>query len=230
MHSAADGSYTLNGLPLGRIEVRIEHDEMGTAEAEFTLVSGVPAEWNPALRRGLVLRGRAQDSQGQPLVGWYVDVSGVRPPEGEIVFWSEQRKTDSDGRFEIPGCPEYALAAELRLRCVSRSESTEETGSPPELTLSLRVVGAEVNCRGGAHTRAGAAILTVQRDFEADGGEGGGPLSEPEIDDDSGGGSALPWILGIGAVLVAAAVVVAVLLVTSTGDSATLGEPQIVGW
>jgi len=133
-------------------------------------------------------------------------------------------------RLSLSPAPE-AMAAELRLRCVSGTESAEESGPPTELLLSLRVAGAEVNCRGGAHTRAGAALLTISEDFEIGESESGGGLPDRrEDEDDSEGGSLLPWLLVGGGVLVAAAVVIAVLLVTSSSDTATLREPQIEGW
>ncbi len=138
---------------------------------------------------------------------------------------------DATFRLELSPAPAL-LASQLRLRCVSGSASADERGEPPEVSVSLSVAGDEVSCRGGAHTRGGAALLDVSEDFSPSGTSGGAVLGgDATADDDDGGGSALPWILVGAGVLVAAAVVVAVVLLTSSGgDTATLGGPQIEGW
>jgi hypothetical protein len=131
-------------------------------------------------------------------------------------------------RLRLAPAPDL-LASELRLRCVSRTESASDSGAPPEITVTLPVAGDEVSCRGGAHTVGGAALLTISEELSVGSGAGRAAVGVEEEDEE--GGSALPWILAGAGVLVAAAVVIAVVLVTSAGgDTATLREPQIEGW
>ncbi|MEM9383177.1 MAG: carboxypeptidase-like regulatory domain-containing protein, partial [Planctomycetota bacterium] len=114
VHSGRDGGYVLDALPHGALTVEVEHDAAGRASAKLVVLDGAPTVWNPELQRGLVLRGVVRTSDGAPLADWVVDVHTMQPLTGETRFWSEQRRTDAAGRFEVPGSPEQKLRAELR--------------------------------------------------------------------------------------------------------------------
>ncbi|MEM6672283.1 MAG: sigma-70 family RNA polymerase sigma factor [Planctomycetota bacterium] len=114
VHSGRDGRYRLDGLRPGPATVDVEHDDFGRSSVELTVSGDVPVVWNPTLDRGLVLVGYVRSTGGDPLEGWYVDTFGMEPESGSRTFWGEQRRTDANGRFEVPACPSAPLRAELR--------------------------------------------------------------------------------------------------------------------
>lgn len=67
--SATDGSFLLDGLEAGPIELRATSDEHGKESTSLFLDEGQIGDWNPVLVAGPTLAGTVVDELGDPLAG-----------------------------------------------------------------------------------------------------------------------------------------------------------------
>jgi hypothetical protein len=125
-----DGSFVVESLPPGRVEARARIGGSGEASATIELLEGGTAYWEPVLDRGLEVRGRVVDREGQPCRGWRIeleDTSGERA-------WCGVGRTDDSGSFAVGNCPARAV----RLAVIA--PESEPCGLP---VLSMSVVPGE---------------------------------------------------------------------------------------
>src|SRR5262249_12072767 len=74
--SGADGSFALDGLPLGEFEVSAAKDGVGEANARLVGVRGQTLRWDAVLGRGATQRGRI-DAPGRELAGWTISARAM---------------------------------------------------------------------------------------------------------------------------------------------------------
>jgi RNA polymerase sigma factor (sigma-70 family) len=151
---AADGSFTLAGLPPGPIELRAEHDEMGRGGIRVAGDAGAVVPCELVLSRGIELRGRAVDPAGAAVAGVLVFArSGDRTAPQ-----SEQGRSDAEGRFVVTNCPEGLLTViayrgndEVRVERVDPRTGDLELRLPSvavALPASVRIRGSLVDPEG----------------------------------------------------------------------------------
>jgi len=114
--SDADGTFRLEGIPLGREEQIFVQPSAGslylpTAKRVTLNLEQAPAAIDFRLKRGVPVRGQAVDQRnGQPIighVGYYAfdDNTHLRSFPGFSSGFAHERRTDNQGRFEIPVIP-----------------------------------------------------------------------------------------------------------------------------
>jgi RNA polymerase sigma-70 factor (ECF subfamily) len=94
----ADGSFCLEGLAPGEIELSADGGDRGTATATVTTVAGAETEWRPVLDAGLEIRGRVVDERDHALPAWTIH---ARPSELIAGFYDTRATTDASGRFSL---------------------------------------------------------------------------------------------------------------------------------
>ncbi len=104
----ADGSFSMDGLPLGDYEAAVDADERGAVKATFFGESGVQLRWDAVLSKGLVLRGEIE-APGRELARWRLEVEAYDP----VAPFQQRATTDAEGHFEVIGCPDAALRVTL---------------------------------------------------------------------------------------------------------------------
>ena len=101
--SAQDGAFELRGLPLGRVEVRAEHDDEGRITQMVDLAPGKALERDLVLSRGLELRGKVVNEKGLPVANVHIEATSERTPTEK--HWLGYTRTDEAGSYLIPNCP-----------------------------------------------------------------------------------------------------------------------------
>ncbi|MFY9345150.1 MAG: carboxypeptidase-like regulatory domain-containing protein, partial [Planctomycetota bacterium] len=129
--SAADGTFRIEGLPVGELVVRADDDQRGKANATLQLVAGEQRRWDPVLSAGVQLRGRVLDHDGKPVAKVMVEGQQEKPSRGD--WWHGFENTDADGRFALANCKE---GKPIRL-------AFRRQGTFPELVLTGVVPTAE---------------------------------------------------------------------------------------
>ena len=99
--TAADGSFRLDSLAPGSIEIRASVREVGKATATVECAEGDEVRWDPVIDAGLSIRGLVRDDQGKPLAGWVVNAHPSKSPHG----WWGQATVDAEGRFQVVNLP-----------------------------------------------------------------------------------------------------------------------------
>jgi protocatechuate 3,4-dioxygenase beta subunit len=100
-HTAADGTFTLAGLPAGDIALAAHKERLGKAAARVHGEAGATVRCELQLSNGIALRGRAVDEDGKPVAEATVECTA----EGEGPSWSSWNQTDKQGRFLVPDLP-----------------------------------------------------------------------------------------------------------------------------
>ncbi len=111
--SASDGTFRVEHVMPGMLEISAELEESGKARAQLSFVDGETTRWDPLLVSGLALRGQVVDADGRPLPGYQVEASG--PEDDASRGWFMRYATcDAAGRFAFEGCPATGLRVEVR--------------------------------------------------------------------------------------------------------------------
>jgi RNA polymerase sigma factor (sigma-70 family) len=117
VRSAADGTFTLRGLPSGKIELVATHRLMGKRSTVLHGVAGGSMRWDFFLQRGIQLRGRVMTKAGDPVRA--IVVVHAEPRDGAPA-WLRSAMTDGEGRFTVINCP-----AGRRLTVVAKGANVE---------------------------------------------------------------------------------------------------------
>ena len=126
---AADGTFTLAGLPPGPIELRVQDDQLGKATVSVHGEAGATVACQVMLSRGLELRGRVVDDDGKEVAAIYVSAA-----DGQ--GWSDTVRADAAGRFAMANCPRGLLTVTAR-RGEQTVRSEDVAPSAGDITLRL---------------------------------------------------------------------------------------------
>jgi protocatechuate 3,4-dioxygenase beta subunit len=102
--SAADGSFLLEALAPGLVEVWARGGNAGSLQERLEVRAGEATFWEVRLRNERLLAGRVLDEQGQALEGWTVQVC----PRGKLAEHSSADRTDAQGHFRLNSIPREA--------------------------------------------------------------------------------------------------------------------------
>jgi len=109
-HTAADGSYRMEGLAPGQTQVRFHGQEQGETSAWVALVAGETACLDVQLVKHGVIAGRVVDEAGKPLAGLRVGaIESDRP-----ALHHRTSITNEQGAFKLDNWPKEADALEVR--------------------------------------------------------------------------------------------------------------------
>jgi RNA polymerase sigma factor (sigma-70 family) len=168
--TAADGSFRLDSLAPGSIEIRASMPEVGKVTATLLCEEGAEARWDAVLDSGLRIAGVVRDDQDRPLAGWIVNARTI--PDNHT--WWGQSTTDAAGRFNVTNCPPQA---KFRLEVVDRKaaggaaiRAFVDDVTPGDADVVIRVAGAVARATGrivGPDGKPAVAIvrLTPPRDM-----------------------------------------------------------------
>jgi RNA polymerase sigma-70 factor (ECF subfamily) len=129
----SDGSYELDGLPLGELRLRAEHDDFGKASQSVRTAADAPTSCDLQLSRGLVLQGRVVDPQGQPVSDGFVEC--MADSGGG---WFTFAKVDAKGVFTAANCPETGTIR-MTIRASGFAELTQRGIDPHTQDLQLQL-------------------------------------------------------------------------------------------
>lgn len=99
-----DGTFAIDGLPDGEIELKVDAEGQGRAQARVTMLPGGVTTCELQLERGLVVKGKVRDEQGQPLPQVNIRWQPSPSPLDGYTF------TDKEGAFTIVNAPDAKLA------------------------------------------------------------------------------------------------------------------------
>lgn len=114
--SATDGTFRMEGLPVGELQLQARSDQHGDARRTVTAAAGETIRWDVVLDPGLTVKGRVLDVDGKPIAGVSIESRIDKPKVGER--WMRLAHTDGEGRFLIKNCPPDR-PVNLQLRRVS---------------------------------------------------------------------------------------------------------------
>jgi RNA polymerase sigma-70 factor (ECF subfamily) len=169
--SAGDGSYALDGLPLGPFAAMAQAAGAGEAQTGLTGTAGATLHWDPVLSRATTLRGRVVSDRG-PVADARLSARCMPSAQQQ---WFGSAQSDADGWFEFTNCPDALLHLEVRTRSsgfyavcirddvdVRGGEITLEVDPAREPTASAagRVVDADGRPVAGADVSVLAADIT----------------------------------------------------------------------
>ncbi len=109
-YSRADGSYRLEHLPRGPVEIHVFADEQGEEQKTFELEPGQDIEWNITLKSAPSVEGSVVDESGKPIAGWLVGAIDPERPGGQF----RSTHTNDAGAFVLGNWPAKASAVEVR--------------------------------------------------------------------------------------------------------------------
>lgn len=135
--SGSDGAFELQGLPVGELELRASHDDLGKATSRVRTEAGTPVVCELQLSRGLELQGRLVDGDGQPVASAVLECMADEYRAGG---WFTFARADAQGRFVATNCPEQGT-----------------------IRITVRATGFEDLLRRGIDPKAGEVELQLQR-------------------------------------------------------------------
>lgn len=107
--TAADGSFALEGLPSGEVELRADGRDKGKVRTALTLTPGGEIAWDPVLATTPGVSGRVVDDAGQPLANWLV----AAVDDGYLGRQLLSKRTDEQGAFALNNWPKEAVRLEV---------------------------------------------------------------------------------------------------------------------
>jgi len=107
----AEGSYSLRGLPSGRVMVTARHEEHGSARKEMQLRPGSEHRCDLFLSSGGSFCGVLRDADRRPLGRWSVNLIAQHDPS----TWLQSTRTEEDGAFELTNCPQGSFSVQFGL-------------------------------------------------------------------------------------------------------------------
>ena len=143
-HTRPDGSYELEGLPTGRVDLVAEDRELGRTTVELDLASGSTTEWNPVLVAEPRIHGILLDEEREPLAGW-----GVVAWEGSSGgMRARSDPTRADGSFSIRGLlnEDYVVFVHAPKRWMDFPRAIVRGVSPDPAPLEIIVEDPDRNC------------------------------------------------------------------------------------
>ena len=100
--SNAEGGFELRGLPVGEVVVRAEQGDHGKARVTVPTIATDVATCTLTLSRGLELKGRVVDQDGQPISAATIECMAENPQDKWVVI----AHSDAQGRFVAANRPE----------------------------------------------------------------------------------------------------------------------------
>ena len=101
LFSSGNGSYRLQGLPAGEVEVYAARPGWGRAATRLTVHGNELLRWDPVLAEDREITGRVLDQNGASLPGFLV-LAEAAVGKGARRETQTKQKTDAEGRFRIP--------------------------------------------------------------------------------------------------------------------------------
>lgn len=143
--TAADGSYRLDSLAPGSIEIRASMREVGKVTATLACEEGSEVRWDAVLDSGLRIGGIVLDDQDRPLAGWMVNARTI--PDNHT--WWGQSITDAVGRFNVTNCPPQAkFRLEVKAAGGGAIRAALDDVIPSDTDVVIRVAGAVATAKG----------------------------------------------------------------------------------
>jgi len=105
--SDAEGAFELRGLPVGEVVVRAEQRDHGKARVTVPTTATEVATCTLTLSRGLELKGRVVDQDGQPIPTATIECLAEDPQDHWVVI----AHSDAEGRFVAANRPEKGTVA-----------------------------------------------------------------------------------------------------------------------
>ncbi len=174
LDTAGDGTFRLEGLPLGEQKVTVRHDEHGRAEATFEFVAGETRRWDVVLDPGEVVKGRVLDSDGKPVS--MVIIEAQLDPGRTGDRWFGHADAGDDGRFVIRNClPGRTIKITFRRKMFTELSVRDVLPGPEERTFRLPEEHW-VHIEGTARGPDGEVIAGVQLSPHLDSDNSGTPV------------------------------------------------------
>lgn len=169
--SDAEGAFELSGLPVGEVVVRAEHGDHGKARVTVPTTATEVASCQLELSRGLELKGRIVDPDGQPIATAIVECMAEGSQQDR---WIAFTHSDAQGRFVAGNRPEQGKvtltvhASGYEQLVVRGLDPSEEAVLQLRRTqpATVRITGRIVDPEGRPVANAGASgfCQTVRTD------------------------------------------------------------------
>ena len=139
-----DGSFRIEGIAAGEVDVRVEEDGFGKASGRVTIAADVVEHWVVELMSGSAATGVLVDEDGNPLPRWAVSARGRNPSALHAYAF-----TDGEGRFELEDIPEIAIDLHFRPPGDVMSVTSHVLAGVLPASETLRVVIPSVDLPSG---------------------------------------------------------------------------------
>lgn len=155
------GAFEIRGLPVGAVVMRAEHDDEGKVQETLTLASGAVLEHDFVLSRGLEVRGRVTDQDGNPVAKVSVEATAERTPKAK--HWMRYTRTDEDGRYAITNCPiDRAIDVEFSSKPIEPRRIRDYDPRKGPLDITVRKIGSDAYIVGRVVGPDGKPIAGVR--------------------------------------------------------------------
>ncbi|MEM7204782.1 MAG: sigma-70 family RNA polymerase sigma factor [Planctomycetota bacterium] len=157
-YTDADGTFRLDGLPAGEVEIRADGGPLGKASATIRTVGGATVRWAPTLRRGRVLQGKVLTHAGEPVAEAIVRAAHESQPGQRRGFASVI--TTDDGSFQLANCPAGLIDLTVRGQDIETVRQAVQPGAntvvvhAERVLRNARIVGTVVDPHGRAVAHA----------------------------------------------------------------------------